>query len=125
MSKDGDRDLILNLHLLLMRVVGRPGAFILEGGEILVALGAENRASLIVGGFIDWEEGHVELWAGDLDREYVLGMSEIAPSGDGIRPNFHKVAVTDSGHTVKFGDYEAAADALIEEAMKWPWKVDP
>jgi hypothetical protein len=42
--------------------------------------------------------------------------SFFAPSGDGTKPDFSKVRVTDIGHTVALGDYEASADAILYEA---------
>lgn len=34
-------------------------------------------------------------------------------------PNFNQVEIIDCGQTVKFGNYEVAADYLIEESQKY------
>jgi lambda repressor-like predicted transcriptional regulator len=38
------------------------------------------------------------------------------PSGDGLQPDFSRLSLTDYGHTVRLGDYEAASDAILYEA---------
>ena len=46
----------------------------------------------------------------------VVPFSFLEPSGDGTKPDFSKVRVTDFGRTVALGDYEASADAILYEA---------
>ena len=38
------------------------------------------------------------------------------PSGDGTTPDFARLALDEYGHSVIFGEYEAASDAIAEEA---------
>jgi DNA-binding Xre family transcriptional regulator len=44
-----------------------------------------------------------------------LVFSAFEKSGDGIEPGFHQLFVTDYGQTIRLGDYEAAADAILYE----------
>jgi DNA-binding Xre family transcriptional regulator len=50
------------------------------------------------------------LWRGDLEP-----LTAFEKSGDGVRPDFARFAVADYGQTIRLGDYEAAADALLYE----------
>jgi DNA-binding Xre family transcriptional regulator len=86
----------------------------LSKGELGEALAAENRGDLIIGGTVDKANKTVTLWRGNL-RSLVVPFSAFPRSGDGIDPDFGVFSVTDCGHTVRFGDYEAAADAILYE----------
>jgi hypothetical protein len=43
-------------------------------------------------------------------------LSIFTPSGDGTVPDFADFAPIDYGHAIRFGRYEAAADAIFSEA---------
>ncbi len=45
----------------------------------------------------------------------IVPLSAFPVSGDGVKPNFNKFSVTDYGQTIRFGQYEAAADAILYE----------
>lgn len=51
-------------------------------------------------------------------------LSFFTPSGDGTKPDFEDVRMDDYGHTVCFGGYEAAADAIIEFDQRVKHYVD-
>lgn len=78
------------------------------------ALAAKNRDQLFIGGTVDKASETVTLWRGNLDS-LAVPFSAFPPSGDGIAPDFDDFAVTDGGQTVRFGKYEAAADAILYE----------
>ena len=82
--------------------------------ELAEALAAENRADLFVGGLLDHSSEMVTLLRGNL-KTLAVPFSAFPMSGDGIVPDFDDFAVTDSGQTVRFGEYEAAADAILDE----------
>ena len=42
--------------------------------------------------------------------------SMFKPSGDGVHPDFSRLSLTDHGHTIRLGEYEAASDAILYEA---------
>ena len=82
--------------------------------ELAEALSAENRSDLFIGGTVDSENAVVTLWRGDL-RSLAVPFSTFIPSGDGVKPDFKAFSVTDYGHTVRLGEYEAATDAILYE----------
>ena len=82
-----------------------------ELAEVLVT---ENKRYLFIGGTVDSENEIITLWRGDL-TSLAIPFSAFTPSDDGIKPNFTAFSVTDYGHTVRLGEYEAAADALLYE----------
>ena len=96
------------------RIAFGSGPSFLPGDELAETLAAENRSDLFLGGAVDKASRTVTLWRGNLDS-LVVPFSAFPPSGDGVKPNFDDFAVTDYGHTVRFGRYEAAADAILYE----------
>ena len=82
--------------------------------ELAEALAAENRADLFVGGLVDHSSEMVTLLRGNLET-LAVPFSAFPTSGDGIAPDFNDFAVTDCGQTVRFGEYEAASDAILDE----------
>ena len=82
--------------------------------ELAEALQAENSPNLFIGGSIDPANQTITLWRGNLEP-LTVPFSAFEKSGDGIVPDFDKFSVTDSGQTVRFGDYEAAAEAILYE----------
>ncbi len=82
--------------------------------ELAEALQAENSPNLFIGGSVDPANQTITLWRGNLEP-LTVSFSAFEKSGDGIEPDFDKFSVTDSGQTVRLGDYEAAADAILYE----------
>lgn len=82
-----------------------------ELGEVLVA---ENRANLFIGGIVNSSSKTITLWRGNLSS-LTVPFSAFEPSGKGTKADFGKFAITDYGHTIKLGDYEAASDAILYE----------
>lgn len=86
----------------------------LPPNELAEALVAENAADLFIGGSVDLCSETITLWRGSLTPLTVPFLA-FEKSGDGIEPDFSRFAVTDFGQTVRFGRYEAAADAILYE----------
>jgi hypothetical protein len=63
---------------------------------------------------VDKEARIVTLWRGDL-TSLVVPFRAFAPTANDIVPNWDQFTVTDYGHTLRFGGYEAAADAVLYE----------
>ena len=82
--------------------------------ELAEVLHADNRPDLFIGGSLDHSTQTTTLWHGNLES-LTVPFSAFPESGDGIRPDFQKFAVTDYGHTIQFGKYQAAADAVLYE----------
>lgn len=86
----------------------------LSDEELVDVLSADERRDLFIAGSVDQDTRKVSLWRGDCSV-LVVPFSIFQPSGDGVEPDFDRFAVADFGHTVRFGDYEAAADAILYE----------
>lgn len=83
--------------------------------ELAEVLADERRGDLFIGGYADLDNQTLTLVRGDL-RRLSVPLSMFAPSGMGEMPDPSRLAFIDSGNTVKLGDYEAAADAILYEA---------
>ena len=90
------------------------GEGFLPPDELAAALGADNAADLLIGGSVDVASQTITLWRGNLEP-LTVGFAAFETSGDGTEPDFERFSVADYGQTVRLGDYEAAADALLYE----------
>lgn len=82
--------------------------------ELKAVLNATNRTERFVGGTLDDRSKVITLWRGDL-RPIVVPFDAFQPTANGIRPRFDNFSVSDYGATLKFGGYEASADAVLYE----------
>lgn len=100
----------------LFRVVVAPGEGVrlLPPDDLAAVVGAEHPEDYFIGGVVDLEDKCVVLYRGDLDR-LVVPLDWFKSSGRASRPDFSDFEVIDSGQTVRFGSYEAAADAILYE----------
>lgn len=89
----------------------------LPAAQLGEVLSAPHRENLFIGGSVDRTGGTVTLWRGNLSP-LTVPLSAFKPAGDGTKPDFNKFSIRDYGHTVRFGDYEAAADAILYEFDK-------
>jgi hypothetical protein len=103
------------LRGLFASVVVRDGGWrLLPAEELAQAVSAENAADLIIGGVVDHEAGVVRFIKGDLDSLLVpIVTFRVTPHGP--KPDLDAMQLTDCGQTVKLGEYEAAADAILYE----------
>lgn len=83
--------------------------------ELAEALADERRGDLFIGGYADPHNQTLTLVRGDL-RRLSVPASIFRPSGTGEKADAFRLAFTDGGNTVRLGDYEAAADAILYEA---------
>ena len=94
-------------------------AFALDDGflppeELAEVLAAANKAELFIGGIIDPDAATMTLWRGNV-KPLTIPLTAFPASGDGLVPDFSAFTVTDYGHSVRLGAYEAASDALLYE----------
>ena len=82
--------------------------------EMTEALKSPDRKDRFLGGIMDEVTETITLWRGDLSP-LVVPFSAFQPPANGINPDWSRFAVTDYGHTLRFGSYEAASDALLYE----------
>lgn len=78
------------------------------------ALRSRNKRDLFVLGVLNPTTRELMLWRGDWSR-ITVPLSAFKQSGDGTRPDWSDFKIIDFGHTLRFGKYEAAADALLYE----------
>jgi hypothetical protein len=83
--------------------------------ELAEVLADEQRGDLFIGGYADLGNQTLTLVRGNL-RRLSIPLSMFVPSGLGETPDPSRLAFTDCGNTVRLGNYEAAADAILYEA---------
>lgn len=83
--------------------------------ELAEVLADERRGDLFIGGYADPYNETLTLVRGDL-RRLSVPLSLFLPSGTGGKPDPFRLGFSDCGNTVRLGDYEAAADAILYEA---------
>jgi hypothetical protein len=106
------------LHGLFSHIVGdSPSYRWLPKDELSEVLfdASVDRAELFIAAASDPLTRTLALVRGDC-QPFVVPFSSFEPSGDGTKPDFSKVRVTDFGRTVALGDYEASTDAILYEA---------
>ncbi len=101
------------LHALF-RVVVAPedGVRLLPRPELQEALTDPGAEDLFIGGVANVDDKVVVLYRGNLDR-LVVPFDWFRASPRGPRPDFAQFSVVDGGQTIRLGEYEAAADAIL------------
>jgi hypothetical protein len=102
---------LLHAHFRYV-VVRESGAKFLPPSELVEALGADNRADLIVGGQVTPND--LLLYRGNLEP-LTVPRSWFTSRPGALKPHFTQFAVADYGQTVQLGEYEAATDAILYE----------
>jgi lambda repressor-like predicted transcriptional regulator len=106
------------LNSCFRRLAGTaPDSKLLPLEELLDVLSApqSEAAGLFIAVVADPHSETLALTRGNL-RTITVPFSMFPPSGKGVHPDFTRLSLTDYGHTVRLGDYEAAADAILYEA---------
>jgi hypothetical protein len=104
------------LHSLFEEVIGEAPAFrMLPLDQLADVFSApeEEARNVFIGGAVDVTSGTLALVRGNLERISVP-LAMFRPSGT-TRPDFRRFELDDYGHTIRFGEYEAAADAVLYE----------
>lgn len=100
----------------LFRVVVAPGngVLLLAREDLIEALMAEHPEDYFIGGVVDRDDKVLVLYRGNLER-LAVPFKWFRAGRASPRPDFEDFEVTDSGQTVRLGEYEAAADAILYE----------
>ncbi|HEX8904481.1 MAG TPA: helix-turn-helix transcriptional regulator [Longimicrobiaceae bacterium] len=85
---------------------------LLPTAELVDVLSAPDRADYLVAVAVDADSGVAVLYRGNLEA-LVVPFSWFRTPGQGTAPDFADFAVGDFGQTVRFGEYEAAASAIL------------
>lgn len=82
--------------------------------ELAEAVMDANAPDLIIGGIVDKQAGLIRFIRGHLES-LVVPLAMFTGSEGSPTPNFEEIKLSDFGHTVCFGTYEAATDAILYE----------
>lgn len=88
---------------------------VLTEDQIRDVFDASQRKQMCIGGIVNLEMRTLTLLSGALSW-YQIPLMAFKTSGNGTTPNFTQFRIIDSGHTVQFGAYEAAVDAILADA---------
>jgi hypothetical protein len=103
------------LHAIFRFVVSAgDGVRLLPTDDLTDVLASPNREDLFVGAAFALGDAAVVLHRGNLEP-LVVPLAWFRARPGGPRPDPSRLAIADSGQTVRLGDYEAAADAILYE----------
>lgn len=103
------------LHAIFRVVVSADeGIRLLAVDELADVLGAANREDLFVGIAAAPADAAVVLYRGNLEP-LIVPLTWFRTRPGGPKPDTGDLAITDSGQTVRLGEYEAAVDAILYE----------
>lgn len=95
------------------RTVFQPGLKWLPPEQVIRILHAHEPRDRLVAGLIDEVAGNLLVYRGDL-QPVVVPCKSFLPRA-GVEPDFNDFEVIDGGNAVRFGAYEASADAVLYE----------
>lgn len=87
---------------------------LLSREDLVEVLASDRPEDYFIGGVVDRDDKAVLLCRGNLDR-LVVPFAWFRAGRRSPRPDFEDFEVTDFGQTVRFGAYEATADAILYE----------
>lgn len=87
---------------------------ILPKEELDEVLKSPDREDRFIGGVVDEDSMTVILWRGNFDP-IAVPFKAFPATANGIRPNFDKFSVIDYGQSLRFGNYESDAEAVLYE----------
>ncbi len=82
--------------------------------ELTEVLSSKNRRDLLIGGEFIPARSEILLYRGDLEP-MTVPLGWFSPKPGSPEPDAARLSVTDYGQTVRLGEYEAAADAILYE----------
>src|ERR1700729_952100 len=85
---------------------------VLPKDELVTVLKSPERRDRFIGGIVDHEAKIVTFWRGNIEP-LIVPFSAFPATANAIRPDWNEFTVADYGHTLRFGDYEAAGDSLL------------
>jgi hypothetical protein len=90
------------------------GIAMLPTNELLEALASDDRADRVIGAAVDGASELVMLYRGNLDT-VIVPFAWFGSPHASTRPDFSDIEPVDHGIGVRFGEYEAAVDAILYE----------
>ena len=102
------------LRVRFTRVLAEyPGMKRLPEDQLVEVLAAPDAPELFVAGAMDRELDALVLYRGNLER-LVAPLTSFT-SAPGATPDFGRFEIGEFGHSIRLGDYEASADAILYE----------
>ncbi|MDE2838223.1 MAG: hypothetical protein OXL97_12075 [Chloroflexota bacterium] len=98
------------LHHLFKSVIA--GAELLELSELLDVVDSNRRRDLFIGGVVDLDDEVLLLYRGDF-TSVLVPLAWFEPRPTVGSPDWGRFQITDFGQTLRMGEYEAAADAIL------------
>lgn len=95
------------------REIGPLAVLVPEEMEFVTALPLKDKIDLIISGYVDFTLHRVMLFRGD-GTSLVVSMEFFTPRPK-LGPDFDDFSIIDYGNGLKFGEYEAATDAVLYE----------
>ena len=95
-------------------LTARDSLFLLDSPELIEVLSTDQKQDLFIGGTVDVEEQAVVLYRGNLDP-LVVPLAWFAAGKSSPTADPAQFSVEDSGQTIRLGEFEAAADAILYE----------
>lgn len=87
---------------------------LLSTRDLVAVFSSPNADDLFIGGDVDTDDRIVVLYRGNL-RRIAVPFEWFKSIRGGPKPDFRDFEVTDTGQTIRAGQYEAAADAILYE----------
>lgn len=87
-----------------------------EEWKVISLLTYKERYKYIIAAKVDKEKNFLIFVRGN-GASGTIDLSFFTPSGTET-PDFEKLEIIDHGQTIKFGNYEAATDAILEEVER-------
>ena len=84
--------------------------------QLAEVLASKNKSDLFIGGIVDQSSGTITLARGDLSM-VTVPLSIFNADGP-CKPDFSRFEIDDYGYTLRFGEYEASAHAVL-------YRIDP
>jgi hypothetical protein len=104
---------LMHAHFRYVVSVGN-GVQLLPIAELIEALGSEHRADLFIGGVVMPTPSQILLYRGNLEP-ITVPLDWFVSRPGSPEPDVSQFSVTDSGQTIRLGEYEASADAILYE----------
>jgi len=104
---------LLHAHFRFVVSVG-DGVRVLPTAELVDVLGSDHRSDLFIGGIVMPTRSEILLYRGNLEP-ITIPLDWFAPRPGSAAPDLSKFSVTDYGQTIRLGEYEASADAILYE----------
>lgn len=87
---------------------------LLAAEDLVDVLKSERPEDYFIGGMVDREDDMLVLYRGNLDR-LLVPLAFFTKRDQPVQPDFADFEITDSGQTLRFGEYEASSDAVLYE----------